>query len=93
MLLWDCRRFVTGVTALSRHPHLDTTMVERLQVYYHSHGLRVNPNLYDTGYVCLSLLNTWDGRPEESWRPATSTLLQVGLMPKCTQKVSHMNSM
>lgn len=59
-------------------------------MYYHSHGLRVNPNLYDTGYVCLSLLNTWDGRPEESWRPATSTLLQVNRPPRTHTEFSHM---
>ncbi|CAI9303729.1 unnamed protein product [Lactuca saligna] len=29
------------------------------KVYYHSGGLRINPNLYEEGKVCLSLLNTW----------------------------------
>lgn len=27
--------------------------------------------------VCLSVLNTWHGRPEEKWNPSTSSLLQV----------------
>eukprot|EP00892_Ulva_mutabilis_P011670 jgi/Ulvmu1/8876/UM049_0058.1 len=36
--------------------------------------VRFNPNLYDCGKVCLSLLGTWQG---PSWNPATSTLLQV----------------
>ena len=27
--------------------------------------------------VCLSILNTWHGRPEERWNPNTSNLLQV----------------
>lgn len=36
--------------------------------------IRFNPNLYDSGKVCLSLLGTWSG---PSWQPGTSTLLQV----------------
>ncbi|XP_022930350.1 probable ubiquitin-conjugating enzyme E2 25 [Cucurbita moschata] len=46
-------------------------------VYYHSYGLRLNPNLYEDGYVCLSLINTWDGKKEERWNPAISTVLQI----------------
>ncbi|KAF9588432.1 hypothetical protein IFM89_010191 [Coptis chinensis] len=47
------------------------------QVYYHSGGLRLNPNLYNCGKVCLSLLNTWQGSKEEKWIPRKSTVLQV----------------
>ena len=36
--------------------------------------VRFNPNLYDCGKVCLSLLGTWQG---PGWDPKTSTLLQV----------------
>lgn len=39
--------------------------------------VRFNPNLYNDGKVCLSVLNTWHGRPEERWNPETSSLLQV----------------
>jgi len=40
--------------------------------------VRFNPNLYDTGYVCLSLLGTWSGHTAcERWQPNISTLLQV----------------
>lgn len=46
-------------------------------VYYYSGGLRLNPNLYDCGKVCLSLLNTWTGKGNERWLPKTSTMLQV----------------
>lgn len=46
-------------------------------VYYHSSGLRVNPNLYESGKVCLSLLNTWTGSGNELWNPKSSTILQV----------------
>jgi len=47
------------------------------QVHYHSGGLRLNPNLYKTGYVCLSLLNTWSGNKNQKWTPGVSTMLQV----------------
>ncbi|XP_034701869.1 putative ubiquitin-conjugating enzyme E2 38 [Vitis riparia] len=46
-------------------------------VYYYSGGLRLNPNLYDCGKVCLSLLNTWNGKKTEMWIPGKSTMLQV----------------
>ncbi|KAI1138433.1 hypothetical protein F5Y05DRAFT_404186 [Hypoxylon sp. FL0543] len=36
--------------------------------------VRFNPNLYEDGKICLSLLGTWSGEP---WRGAQSTLLQV----------------
>ena len=39
--------------------------------------VRFNPNLYANGKVCLSILNTWQGRPEEKWNARTSSLLQV----------------
>ena len=39
--------------------------------------VRFNPNLYQDGKVCLSILNTWHGRPEEKWNSQTSSLLQV----------------
>ncbi|BEJ15510.1 hypothetical protein CspHIS471_0501150 [Cutaneotrichosporon sp. HIS471] len=50
------------------------------QVYFHSHtnGLgRCNPNLYEEGKVCLSVLGTWAGDKSESWSPTKSSLLQV----------------
>ena len=47
-------------------------------VHYVSHGERVNPNLYENGKVCLSLLGTWTGRQScELWNPEESTVLQV----------------
>ncbi|KAF3163055.1 hypothetical protein TWF751_010496 [Orbilia oligospora] len=39
--------------------------------------VRFNPNLYETGKVCLSILGTWGGSSHEQWQPRTSTLLQV----------------
>ncbi|KAI5067889.1 hypothetical protein GOP47_0016234 [Adiantum capillus-veneris] len=46
-------------------------------VHYHSGGLRLNPNLYETGKVCLSLLNTWTGKGNEIWHSSSSSVLQV----------------
>ncbi|GJV90030.1 putative ubiquitin-conjugating enzyme E2 [Tanacetum coccineum] len=45
-------------------------------VRYHSGGLGINPNLYTSGEVCLSLPTTQHKR-EELWVPNTSTLLQL----------------
>ncbi|GAX26089.1 baculoviral IAP repeat-containing protein 6 [Fistulifera solaris] len=36
--------------------------------------IRFNPNLYNCGKVCLSLLGTWSG---PGWEPNKSTLLQI----------------
>lgn len=38
--------------------------------------VRFNPNLYNNGYVCLSLLGTWSGDAGEKWREE-SNFLQV----------------
>lgn len=46
-------------------------------VHYHSGGMRLNPNLYESGRVCLSLLNTWNGSGTEVWNPGSSSILQV----------------
>ncbi|XP_077229678.1 putative ubiquitin-conjugating enzyme E2 24 isoform X2 [Tasmannia lanceolata] len=46
-------------------------------VHYNSGGLRLNPNLYESGRVCLSLLKTWTGTGTELWNPERSTILQV----------------
>ncbi|KAI4357615.1 hypothetical protein L6164_001554 [Bauhinia variegata] len=47
------------------------------KVHYHSGGLRLNPNLYACGKVCLSLLGTWYGKNSENWIADKSTMLQV----------------
>lgn len=39
--------------------------------------VRFNPNLYNSGKVCLSILGTWSGSQQEKWNKGTSTLLQV----------------
>ncbi|KAF9893124.1 hypothetical protein FE257_012535 [Aspergillus nanangensis] len=38
----------------------------------------VNPNLYENGRICLSILGTWHTKnPAESWSAAHSTVLQI----------------
>ncbi|TKA76212.1 hypothetical protein B0A55_06595 [Friedmanniomyces simplex] len=59
--------------------------MEPPQVFFHSWtgeaGLggvgRVNPNLYEDGKICLSLLGTWEGSKGEGWKASRSTMLQV----------------
>lgn len=50
-------------------------------VFFHSwtNGIgRVNPNLYEDGKVCLSLLGTWSSEKDnEEWVPFKSSILQV----------------
>ena len=38
--------------------------------------VRLHPNLYTDGKVCLSLLGTWGGKGSEMWT-SDSTLLQL----------------
>ena len=51
------------------------------QAYFHSwthERGRINPNLYEDGKICLSLLGTWPGDDEkDSWSKSGSTMLQV----------------
>jgi ubiquitin-conjugating enzyme E2 O len=65
--------------SINAPPHLiKKFMLMLLQVvHYHAGGLRLNPNLYDCGKVCLSLLGTWPGSSCEKWNSAQSTMLQV----------------
>ena len=44
----------------------------------YSYGLRLNPNLYANGHICLSLLGTWEGEhATERWQPASSLVLHI----------------
>jgi len=63
------------------HSHFPTTYPDTepkvlLDTTGHS-SVRFNPNLYNCGKVCLSLLGTWAGQDGESWNKSTSTFLQV----------------
>lgn len=46
-------------------------------VHYYSGGWRINPNLYEDGKICLSLLNTWHGKGTEVWDASSSSILQI----------------
>lgn len=44
--------------------------------------VRFNPNLYNDGKVCLSLLGTWHGgSKEEKWDVSRSSIYQVWKLP------------
>ena len=48
--------------------------------FLNTNGYRFNPNLYDSGKVCISILNTYIGpkpHPSELWLPKESTIYQV----------------
>lgn len=48
------------------------------EAFFHSWAAQVNPNLYESGKICLSLLGTWHGEEKsENWSPSKSTILQV----------------
>lgn len=62
----------------------DTYPVKPPMIFFHhwttstfGNHRKINPNLYEDGTVCLSLLNTWPGAETEGWMPGKSTLLQV----------------
>jgi baculoviral IAP repeat-containing protein 6 len=46
-------------------------------IFLNHGGKRFNPNLYNCGKVCLSLLGTWGGEGGEKWNSSTSTLQQL----------------
>eukprot|EP00002_Diphylleia_rotans_P032386 TRINITY_DN6798_c0_g1_i2.p1 TRINITY_DN6798_c0_g1~~TRINITY_DN6798_c0_g1_i2.p1 ORF type:complete len:636 (+),score=103.67 TRINITY_DN6798_c0_g1_i2:173-1909(+) len=47
-------------------------------VFYRSYcSERLNPNLYESGNVCLSILGTWHGSSVELWDPKTSNIMRV----------------
>ena len=54
-------------------PKVDCATASRLE----ARPFSLNPNLYNNGYVCLSVINTWHGAKNEQWLPGKSTMLQV----------------
>jgi ubiquitin-protein ligase len=65
--------FIFDMILPSNYPNVHPQMV-----HVNNGGVRFNPNLYDSGKVCLSLLGTWHSNdPSESWNATTSTLNQL----------------
>lgn len=58
-------------SSLTLHSLVNISIYKPPMVTYRSYGLRLNPNLFSNGYVCLSLLNTWDGQGHEPWNLPT----------------------
>lgn len=47
------------------------------EVHYHAYCTdKLNPNLYEDGKVCVSLLGTWSGKGNETWT-SKSTVHQL----------------
>lgn len=64
------------------------------------HGIRFHPNLYRTGKVCLSLLNTWNGEQWTSCQTIRTILLNLVTLfhnkpllnePGITEKYKYFN--
>ena len=80
-----CRAVLVGPSGTPYHDNLfvfdfhftPAYPAEPPKAHYHSFGQRVNPNLYESGKVCLSLLHTWQGKGSEVWSPENSNMLQV----------------
>lgn len=83
----ECMRFI--ITGPANTPYdqglyiFDMTLSDNfpskppLVHFSNNGGVRFNPNLYNCGKVCLSLLGTWKGDKGESWNPSTSTFFQL----------------
>lgn len=69
---YDCGCYIFDILFPTSYPN------KHPSVWFINHGgVRFNPNLYDSGKVCLSLLGTWRGSGGESWNSSTSTLYQI----------------
>ncbi|KAJ0931536.1 putative ubiquitin-conjugating enzyme E2, ubiquitin-conjugating enzyme/RWD [Helianthus annuus] len=66
----DCL-FFFDIFLPPEYPH------EPPMMHYVSGGLWVNPNLYESGRICLSLLKTWTGTGTETSNPDGSTILSI----------------
>ena len=66
--------FLFNASFPSNYPQIEPKV---LLVTTGNGSVRFNPNLYNCGKVCLSLLGTWSGNESEKWNPQTSTFLQV----------------
>ena len=54
------------------------TTSPKVNIYTTGGGtVRFNPNLYECGKVCLSILGTWSAQASECWIPGESTMLQI----------------
>lgn len=69
---YDSGCFIFDLFTGSNYPENTPNML-----FKNSGNVRFNPNLYNCGKVCLSLLGTWRGTASESWNPKTSTLQQL----------------
>ncbi|AYV77004.1 MAG: ubiquitin-conjugating enzyme E2 [Barrevirus sp.] len=69
---YSCGCFIFDLFTGNNYP-TDTPKM----LFLNTGNTRMNPNLYNCGKVCLSLLGTWSGKASEGWNASTSTLSQV----------------
>ncbi|ARF09703.1 ubiquitin-conjugating enzyme E2 [Indivirus ILV1] len=69
---YDSGCFIFDLFTGSNYPENTPKML-----FKNNGNVRFNPNLYNCGKVCLSLLGTWSGSASEKWNPKTSTLQQL----------------
>lgn len=69
---YDSGCFIFHLYTGDNYPNSNPRMI-----FINHGGERFNPNLYNCGKVCLSLLGTWSGNGGENWNPKTSTLSQL----------------
>ena len=79
--------FRAWVFSASRRP-----LAEKSYLLAGGGTVRFNPNLYNCGKVCLSLLGTWSGAKGETWDASASTTLQVSAVACDTCHALHVMS-
>jgi ubiquitin-protein ligase len=83
---YDSGMFHFRLLCTSRYP--DTNPL--VNIYTTGGGsVRFNPNLYNCGKVCLSLLGTWSGTKDEGWIPGVSTILQIMVSIQSMVMIEH----
>jgi len=81
---YDSGCFIFDLYTGDNYPNQNPSMI-----FKNTGGKRFNPNLYDCGKVCLSLLGTWQGASSEKWIPETSTLEQLFVSVQSQILVEH----
>jgi baculoviral IAP repeat-containing protein 6 (apollon) len=81
---YDSGVFIFDVYITDEYPNGPPYMI-----FLNHGGKRFNPNLYNCGKVCLSLLGTWRGTASEGWNKETSTLYQLFVSVQAQILIDH----
>jgi baculoviral IAP repeat-containing protein 6 len=69
---YDCGLFIFDTYINKNYPEGPPSVW-----FLNTGNVRFNPNLYNSGKVCLSILGTWSGDKSETWNINNSTLIQI----------------